>query len=166
MLFSPEDGSPAYVGEGYSRARPWVHLKAARGPRSKVVPIVQQIRRWLALGYDIPTVVLRDQLHAGQSKDLEGRLIRVIGRRINGTGCLWNVQPGQASGEPGASARELQHRHRPIPAEVLINRELRRCNFLPRKTRPTPMAVFPCRRSPAVSPPAHRRGGQGGGFYG
>jgi hypothetical protein len=95
MLFPPEDGSPAYVGEGYSRARPWVHLKAARGPRSKVVPIVQQIRRWLALGYDIPTVVLRDQLHAGQSKDLEGRLIRVIGRRINRVLVERAARPGQ-----------------------------------------------------------------------
>jgi hypothetical protein len=126
MLFAPEDGSPAYVGEGYSRDRPWVHLKAERGPRSKVVPFVTQLRKWLAAGLDVPIVTLRDGLHAGQSKDLEGRLIGIIGRRINGTGPLWNVQPGEAPGDlTGASAPEPLPRRRPINSEVLINRELR-----------------------------------------
>jgi hypothetical protein len=71
-LFSPEDGSPAYVGEGLTKDRPWVHLAVARGSRSKVAPFVTQLRKWLALGLDVPTVVLRDGLYVGQSRDLEG----------------------------------------------------------------------------------------------
>jgi hypothetical protein len=130
VIFSPEDGSPAYVGEGTSRDRPWTHLKAARGLSAKVVPFVAQLRKWLAAGLDIPIVIIRRGLHAGESKDIEGRLIAILGRRNIGTGPLWNVQPGQASGdEPGGTARELSYRRRAyVPAEVLINRELRRTN--------------------------------------
>jgi hypothetical protein len=137
MLFDPTDGSPAYVGEGYSHARPWVHLKAAKGPRSKVAPIAAQIRRWLALGYDIPTVVLRHNLHAGQSNELEGALIRILGRRINGTGPLWNVMPGEASGadtafafnisgSKGAGPLAQPHHHPRLTAEAALNQQLRR----------------------------------------
>jgi hypothetical protein len=128
VIFDPVDGSPAYVGEGMSRDRPLTHLKAARGLSAKVVPFIVQLRKWLAAGLDIPIVIIRRGLHAGQSKYLEGRLIKVLGRRCNGTGCLWNVLPGEALGdEPGASAREpLRRRRAYIPVEAQLNRELRR----------------------------------------
>jgi hypothetical protein len=123
MVFSPIDGSPAYVGQGNSRDRPYSHLKAARSPRTQVSPIVAEIRKWLAAGLDIPIVVIRDGLHAGQSNDLERRLIDIIGRRCLATGPLWNIQPGEASGEAA-----LHRRRAHVPAEALINRELRKRN--------------------------------------
>jgi hypothetical protein len=122
MLFSPIDGSPAYVGQGNSRDRPFSHLKAARSPRPNVAPIVAQLRHWLAAGYDVPIVTVRDQLHAGQSNDLERRPISIIGRRCLGNGPLWNVLPGEATGEVEIVPR------RSINSEAPLNRELRRRN--------------------------------------
>jgi hypothetical protein len=92
IYFDPFSFVPIYVGAGQID-RPWHHLKLARSERTIKSAFIARLRAGLAMGFEPPIVVIYG-LTAGEALWAETTLIKAIGRRIDGTGPLYNIMPG------------------------------------------------------------------------
>jgi hypothetical protein len=148
LYFDPFGFYPIYVGAG-QRVRPYTHLKRARAGRfHNNVDFLERLRSGLAWGVE-PSIVIIDNLTAGEALGAEAIYIKVIGRRDLGNGPLYNKNAGWGlNREPPLPRRERSA----MNSEASINRELRLRNpaYSPRSLRPAKVAAMP--KTPKQTP--------------
>jgi hypothetical protein len=111
---------PIYVGAGQID-RPWHHLKLARSERTIKSAFIARLRAGLAMGFEPPIVVIYG-LNAAQALWAETTLIKAIGRRIDASGPLYNINLGWGLGPRPRHARPVA---RSAAAEINVSLQKR-----------------------------------------